>query len=208
VSDSRSPLCREEEDDHVEILVTQAKSSLCFDEFEWETKRMERDGNAIIVPVITSMRAKNPLDTEVLALRDFCIANSIRGYKNKKKNVLLSLIAQRMKNNKICGRIFRAKMNDRYEPERRQTQCPFWVVNILFSSHFAARFVSLCDQRMRADLAAAVSSEDMFWEDVLAVFLDSSPVEEYDNLAAAHSALDPDSINPSLIVRHSKKQLR
>ncbi|KAE9011904.1 hypothetical protein PR003_g15306 [Phytophthora rubi] len=209
MSDSTSRLCREGDDEHVDNQVTQAKKPLCFDDFEWEMKKVERAGKDINAPVIISIRDKNPLDTQFLELRDFSIANSIRGYKNKKKDVLLSLIAQRMKNNKIYGRIFRAKkMKDRNEPEAKQIQCPFRLINIIFSSHFASRFVSLCDQRSRADLDAAVSAEDTFWEDVLAAFLDSACVEEYDNLVAAHHAFDPDSINPSHTVRHSKKQLR
>ncbi|KAE8907752.1 hypothetical protein PF005_g707 [Phytophthora fragariae] len=116
MSDSTSRLCREGDDEHVDNQVTQAKKPLCFDDFEWEMKKVERAGKDINAPVIISIWDKNPLDTKFLELRDFSIANSIRGYKNKKKDVLLSLIAQRMKNNKIYGRIFRAKKNER--PQR------------------------------------------------------------------------------------------
>ncbi|EGZ04548.1 hypothetical protein PHYSODRAFT_463823, partial [Phytophthora sojae] len=84
----------------------------------------------------------------------------------------------------------------------------FRLVNILFSSRFATRFVALFDQRTRADLGTAVSAEEQFWEDVFAAFLDCTPEEEFDNLIGAHPALDPNCVNPASIVQHSVKQIR
>ncbi|KAE8915337.1 hypothetical protein PF006_g11212 [Phytophthora fragariae] len=68
----------------------------------------------------------------------------IKAYKNKTKTELLEMIAQKVDNTKVYDPIFNAKMAERGVPVAKQIQCPFRLVNVIFSGRFAARFEPSC----------------------------------------------------------------
>jgi hypothetical protein len=192
----------------VSLVEGSTTDDLRFEDFVCGETSAKRLGKTVSVPVVLTIRGKPTTKTKFFELRAFCIRAGIKAYKNKTKTELLEMIAQKVNNNKVYDPIFNAKMAERGVPVAKQIQCPFRLVNVIFSGRFAARFAALFAKRTRADLDAPVSAEDKFWKDVLVVFLDNTPCEELDNLTAAHPALDPANIDPSDIVQHTVRQLR
>ncbi|KAE9040973.1 hypothetical protein PR003_g10613 [Phytophthora rubi] len=190
------------------VKVGSAATDLTLEDFGCSEKHVLSDGKTFKVAVVVKIKGMPVKNTKYTELRAFCGRVGIKAYKNKSKAELLELIAQKKKDDKLYKPIFDAKMAERREPSRKQIQCPFRLLNIMFSDHFADRFVSLADQRSRADLDAAISAETLFWEEMCGIFVDNTPSEVIDNLIAAHPALDPQRIDAAKIVPHIARQLR
>ncbi|KAE9271047.1 hypothetical protein PR003_g30631 [Phytophthora rubi] len=88
----------------------------------------------------------------------------------------------------------------------KQVQCPFRLLNILFSDTFAERFSRLGDTSTRQDLDARVSKRTVFWSDVREYFIGTSD-EHIGKLQFSHFALDEMDIDPSVVVPHGWKKL-
>lgn len=146
-----------------------AATDLSLEDFECSEKHVLSDGKTFKVAVVIKIKGMSVKNTKYTELRAFCGRVEIKAYKNKSKAELLELIAQKIKDDKLYKPIFDAKMAERRDPSRKQIQCPFRLLNIIFSDHFADRFASLADQRSRADLDAAISAETLFWEEVCGI---------------------------------------
>ncbi|RLN65189.1 hypothetical protein BBJ28_00020372 [Nothophytophthora sp. Chile5] len=174
---------------------------------ECSDKEVLRDGEVKTVPIAVRIQGRDAKMIKYKELRVICRRLGVVGYKNKAKEKLLELIAQKKINGATHDAICRAKKAERHEPTRKQVQCPFRLLNVLFSAGFAARLDALGGQRTRADLDASVSVEDAFWKDVHAAFVDDT-VEEFAQLIDHHPALDPTAIGLSKIIQHKPKELR
>ena len=70
-------------------------------------------------------------------LRTICSRLSVKGVKNVKKQDMIDCLVQGYCNWKGYQDLERRK------PPRKQVQCPFWLVNVLFSDEFAEDFSTL-----------------------------------------------------------------
>jgi hypothetical protein len=92
-------------------------------------------------------------------------------------------------------------------PTRKETQCPYRLMNILFSEDFAEEFASIGNTANRQTLDVGKAAyESGFWSKIEAAFMVSKP--EYDML----QFLDDDiinemTINPAKIIKHDWKKL-
>ena len=142
-------------------------------------------------------------------LRMICVRLGIKGYKNKKKSETIDIIDRWCK----CKKSYQC-MQEGYaairEP-RKEVQCAFRLINILFSDEFAADFATIGNVANRALLDSGKAGNDMyFWEKVQAAFVDSEN-EFYNQLQFVDDAEVFDSmqhINPGNIVFHDWKKLR
>ncbi|RLN94063.1 hypothetical protein BBJ28_00017553 [Nothophytophthora sp. Chile5] len=135
---------------------------------ECSDKEVLRDGEVKTVPIAVRIQGRDAKMIKYKELRVICSRLGVVGYKNKAKEKLLELIAQKKINDATFDAIFRDKKAGRHEPTRKQVQCPF-------------RFVSV---------------EDAFWKDVHAAFVDDT-IEEFVQLIDHHPALDPTAIDLS-----------
>ncbi|KAG6584484.1 uncharacterized protein IUM83_08072 [Phytophthora cinnamomi] len=69
-------------------------------------------------------------------LRFFCKKLGVHGYKNKTKAAMVDLIIQRKINETSYDALFEKKKKARSDPPLKQKQCPFRLLNVLFSDEF------------------------------------------------------------------------
>ncbi|KAE8969692.1 hypothetical protein PR003_g19556 [Phytophthora rubi] len=181
---------------------------LTFEDFECSEALVQRDGKETNVAIVLKVKGKDTKETKYTEVRAFCARVGIRAYKNKSKAMLLEMIAQKIKNDKVYQPIFEAKRAQRLDPVRKQIQCPFRLMNVMFSSELVDRFIALADRRSRVDLDGPVSIEVLYWTDIRSSFVDDTPSDDFDYLVAAHPALDPHKIDPGKIVPHTAEHLR
>lgn len=92
---------------------------------------------------------------------------------------------------------------------RKQIQCPFRLLNILFSDEFAERFQCLGNVATREMLDTGKAKHDEhFWSQVRIAFVSNN--DSYDNLLFKTDKhfFDRDDIDCSKIVPHGWKKLR
>ncbi|KAG6599775.1 uncharacterized protein IUM83_13166 [Phytophthora cinnamomi] len=77
-------------------------------------------------------------------LRFLCKKLGVHCYKNKTKAAMVDLIIQRKINETSYDALFEKKKT-RSDPPLKQKQCPFRLLNVLFSDEFAGRLASLGD---------------------------------------------------------------
>ncbi|KAE9004836.1 hypothetical protein PR001_g1293 [Phytophthora rubi] len=88
---------------------------LTFEDFECSEALVQRDGTK--VAIVLKVKGKDTKETKYTELRAFCARVGIRAYKNKSKAMLLEMIAQKIKNDKVYQPIFGAKRAQRLGPK-------------------------------------------------------------------------------------------
>ena len=95
---------------------------------------------------------------------------------------------------------------------RKEVQCPFRLMNILFSDQFAERFAETGNTASRELLDTGMAGNDQhFWKSVQAAFISPVPNAEFDEFMFKDDvvlSLQTDDIDPSKIVQHDWKKLR
>jgi hypothetical protein len=95
---------------------------------------------------------------------------------------------------------------------RREIQCPFRLLNILFSDLFAERFADTGNVANRQLLDSGLAANDQhFWESVQQAFVSPTANAVYDQLQFQDDpiiAQQGDDIDPSKVVNHDWKKLR
>lgn len=130
-----------------------------------------------------------------------CVKLDIQGYKNKSKEFVLKRLAQSKLNNSAYSTLATT-----FPLSRKQAQCPFRLLNILFSKNFAARFGNLGQKFTHIELDTGQTNDSKFWDDVHPAFIDPE-TEHVDLIQCHHSEIDKTQIDPGIIVKHSKKKL-
>jgi hypothetical protein len=138
-------------------------------------------------------------------LRSICIKLSVPAYKNKKKEDMALLIAAKKQNESIYDTV--QSCSSGCKAPVKEIQCPFRLLNILFSDEFAESFADLGHPLTRQELDAPVSRDTLFWQAVQARFVDGS-VADVGRLQFSHPQLDNQNIDPSKIVPHDWRALR
>ena len=92
-------------------------------------------------------------------------------------------------------------------PNRRQIQCPYWLIKILFSDEFADDFGSLGNATDQQELdSGKAPNNQQFWEQVQVAFCDKG---SFGSLYFSDDKMFVDcGIDPSIIVSHDWKKLR
>lgn len=148
---------------------------------------------------VTAILGKDVSKITCGELRSICVKLRVRGYGNKRKDGLLELLAA----SKLNGA-------SHYEKKpKKEIQCPFRLVNILFSDAFVGRLTRIGDKVTRlGNNSGKLTEEVLFWRDVQIAFVDESANEIVSKLHFRHPALDKKDVDPSKVVRHDWKSLR
>ncbi|KAE9353012.1 hypothetical protein PR003_g4087 [Phytophthora rubi] len=121
---------------------------------------------------------------------------------------MLELIEHRKMNDSAYKGIMEKRRTAHNISGRKQIQCPFRLVDIIFSDASAGRYDALGGSRSREDLDSAVSAENVFWVGVAIAFADVAIIEFgqlcYQDI---HPALDRCGISPVVIVLHDAASL-
>jgi len=148
-------------------------------------------------------------------LRAICSKLNIKGVRNAKKPDMVQRISKTHKNRKAYSAML-SQADSKLSPEerdnrniRKQIQCPFRLMNVIFSDEFVEDFVSLGNASNRQLLdSGKAANQQHFWERVATAFLD--PVDTYGMLHFMDDDVieDHGHIDPSNIVPHDWKKLR
>jgi hypothetical protein len=152
-------------------------------------------------------------------LRTICSRLSVRGVKNAKKAFIIDTLTMLWCRNKWIYDSQKAAYESKTttpasgtSASRKEVQCTFRLMNILFSDEFAGEFATLGNVASRATLDSGKGGNNqLFWERVQDVFTepDNSDydrlyfTEDADGVFAAQS-----HINPANIIEHDWKKLR
>jgi hypothetical protein len=129
--------------------------------------------------------------------------------KNVKKKVMIDKVVGHHQNHKAYKTIEVTKISDNNVSPRKQVQCPFWLMNVLFSDTFAPRLATLGNAATRHEVDNSSAAYDQgFWFDVRKAFIDDNKgcgckFFSYDDVLGSQ-----DHIDPSIIVPHDWKKLR
>lgn len=185
-------------------------SKLNFQEAQWTDIHEDDDGNAAGVFGVSWDEFSSK------QLRAICSKLIIKNVRNAKKPEMIEKIVKTYKNRKAYSALLLdadskqpAAEREKTATARKQIQCPFRLMNILFSDEFVEDFASLGNVANRQILdSGKAGNQQYFWERIAAAF--TEPEETYgilrfvdDEVLAAHSHIDP-----SKIVPHEWKKLR
>jgi hypothetical protein len=116
-------------------------------------------------------------------LRTVCARLGFKGYKNANKVGIISIIVKCCKAKKLYDSLLDDNAITTTTSTRKETQCVFRLINVLFSDAFAGQFISIGDvaNRQMLDSGKAANNE-VFWEQVQKAFVTKSAgsLEEYD----------------------------
>ena len=142
-------------------------------------------------------------------LRTICSRLSIKGVKNAKKSDMVDALIAAYKNKQLYAAMQNRREDDESgEKTRKQAQCPFRLLNILFSDEFADAFSRLGDIATRQVLDTGKAGNDQhFWQGVQKTFIEND--KKFGKLQFLDDHVFADcEIDPSIIVKHDWKKLR
>lgn len=155
-------------------------------------------------------------------LRTVCSRLNIRGVKNAKKQVMIDNITAHYKNRRAYDSLLDSSPevlgpsnladSNMTIATRKEIQCPFRLMNILFSDQFAERFAATGNAATRDVLDTGMAGNDqLFWQTVRTAFVSPLCNDDYDELLFTDDivlALQSDDIDLAKIVPHDWKKLR
>jgi hypothetical protein len=145
-------------------------------------------------------------------IRLLCTALRIKSIRNAKKADMIERLVKtyRLKKTYDVMRAERKLEADNDDKAaRKQLQCPFRLMNILFSDEFAEDFADLGNIASRQLLdSGKAGNQQHFWERVASAFLEERP--EFGVLRFTDDEIVNDNghIDPAKIVKHDWKKLR
>ncbi|KAJ8577124.1 hypothetical protein ON010_g2081 [Phytophthora cinnamomi] len=107
-------------------------------------------------------------------LRFLCKKLCVHGYKNKTKAAMVDLIIQRKINESSYDALFEKKKKTRSDPPLKQKQCPFRLLNVLFSDEFAGRLASLGDVNPAIIVYHCAEKLQQIWKNLLKDYMQMS----------------------------------
>lgn len=187
----------------------------------WDKVDVDNTGNVVGVFGIRFMQLSSK------QLRSICSRLNIRGVKNVKKQLMVEQISNHYKNRKaydsldVCSSPPAPGVATTTQPSaitatipttRKEIQCPYRLMNVLFSDQFAERFAATGNSASRDILDTGLAGNDQhFWQCVRTAFVSPLPNATFDELMFKDDAvlsLQSDDIDPSKIVPHDWKKLR
>lgn len=147
-------------------------------------------------------------------IRKICTSLGLRGTKNARKDQRIDIIRGFYKNKKAMSHLTSRDRTSEgrvtHSTTRKEAQCTYRLMNILFSEEFAEGFATIGNSANRRQLdSGRAANEQDFWEEVQASF--QEPNEIYGTLYFQDDEVypfDPEEIDPSKIVPHDWRKLR
>lgn len=178
-----------------------------FDDVKWndvsligENLTIESKGNAC---QLSNLLSKD--------LRRICSRLKIKGVKNAPKEKMIKILKDTYMNREKYETL-RKELSGEVtggEQPRKQPQCSFRLMNIIFCDEFAPKFASLGNVAERNVLDTGTAANDeYFWVEIQQAFIE--PNESYGSLLFQDDDVlgSLDDIDPSIIVAHDWKKLR
>jgi hypothetical protein len=198
-------------------------STVPWEQVAWEHVTENADGcaSAVCGVLLSSLMTK--------ILRVICGRLAIRGVKNTKKTEMVDKVVSSYSSWKAYQRFANQRegtptsttppsrstmptipaITTTPTAPRKEIQCSFWLMNILFSDEFAADFAELGNTADRNLLDNGTAGNKAgFWVGVQDAFVQPDP--EYDELRFMDDDVmaSQDAINPGKIINHDWKKLR
>jgi hypothetical protein len=146
-----------------------------------------------------------------LKLRTICSRFGIKNARVMKKTDMITMIHQSYNNKQAYVALQNRKQSKLSGAPKKEVQCSFRLMNILFSDEFVTEFASLGDVASRVSLdSGRAAYDERFWVKVQAAFVDPSSNSDYNQLCFRDNDVfaAQDHIDPSKIVQHDWKKLR
>ena len=132
------------------------------DEVRWEDVHVDEEGNA------TGVFDSEFKDFSSKQLRTICSRLNLKGVKNVKKQDMIDRLVKAYNNWKN----YEMLKNRNNAAPRKQAQCSFRLMNILFSDEFATQFATLGDAATRQELDVGTAANDeAVWVEVQQAFV-------------------------------------
>jgi hypothetical protein len=147
-------------------------------------------------------------------LRTICSQLAIRSVKNAKKQEMVDKICGVYANKKVMLALQEQQQDGGSSASlaktRKEVQCSFRIINIIFSDAFADEFATLGNVATRQLLdSGGAANDEHFWVRVHAAFLEPHPdYDELDFMSSDDVFSAQDHIDPGKIVKHNWKKLR
>ena len=147
-------------------------------------------------------------------LRTVCARLGFKGYKNANKVGIIEIIVRCCTAKKVYDNLWQSDNKENgtiATATRKEVQCVFRLLNVLFSDAFAGQFVSIGDVANKQMLdTGKAGNDEIFWEQVQKTFVEAGDNSDYNCLQFMEDEVfcDKDYINPGLIVNHNWKKLR
>ncbi len=140
-------------------------------------------------------------------LRTICSRLGIKEVKNAKKSDMVERLVE-LYNNKKAYSTLQRREGIIDNPQQKQVQCVFCLMNVLFSDEFATDFAHIGNIADRQVLdSGKASNDEHFWTKVQLAFIE--PDDNYDKMRILDDDILADQIhiNPSGIVLHDWEKL-
>jgi hypothetical protein len=144
-------------------------------------------------------------------LRTICTRLSVKGYKNAKKSDMVDKIQQSFHNKKVYNGLQNRTRSTVQNSVKKEVQCAFRLMNILFSDEFVSNFACLGDVASRITLdTGKAANDELFWVGVQRAFTEEENCDEYNLLKFIDDPVFAvqGHIDPGKIVCHDWKKLR
>jgi hypothetical protein len=148
-------------------------------------------------------------------LRTVCARLGFKGYKNSNKVGIIEIIVRCCTARKVYNNLWQSEDNKENgaiaTSTKKEVQCVFRLLSVLFSDAFAGQFVSIGDVANKQMLdTGKAGNDEIFWEQVQKTFVEAGNNSNYECLQFMEDEVfcDKDYINPGLIVNHNWKKLR
>jgi hypothetical protein len=189
----------------IEIVVTTVTETIPRNKFElltWETCDKDEED----VPIGFEGRLWN--NFSVLKLRNICSKLQVYGIKNAKKENIIESIVTTYQNTKAYSTIRKSMTDDNQQGTRKEVQCPYRLMNILFSDDFVEDFSTIGNGANRRLLdTGKAGNEEHFWRKVKDAYMISKA--DYNVLQFREDdVFASENIYPGKIVAHEWKKLR
>ena len=202
----------EEEDKDVPKRTNKKKNPaelINFDEITMNDVDEDQNGGGVGVKGVTWDRFS------AKQLRRICSSFGVKGYKHAKKNETIEILKRWCFNQKVYNSQFH-QQDTSCGPPRKEVQCAFRLMNILFSDNFAGEFSKIGNVATRECLDSGKATNDMYFrERVRDAFVSPDCTTTYNELHFIGENDDGNKIfgtlhhiNPASIVQHDWKKLR
>ena len=164
------------------------------------------NGKQVTRKTFVEIRGHNVKSITIMLLQKVFSILKVSGYKNKSKDNMLAIMGQHKYNVELYGDLYGDAAGGG-TTSRKEPQCSFRLLNVLFSDAFSVCLMGLAATRTRQQLHGLVSANAEFWEDVHLAFTDNTNTD-IGQLQFEHHVFTKYGIDPSIIVVHSAQKLK
>ena len=198
---AKAPAVPDVDSDQSEVIddafIDMKVKTVTFSEFD-----LDKDGFAV------GFCGKDFDDLKAKQLRTMCTQVNVTGVRNAKKNDMIDCLKMGFDN--WAALEDNAKKNDdeAEKKPRKQPQCSFCLLNVLFSDQIKKQFAELGNPHDRETIDVGLAAFNKgFWENVTEECLNPKRHCKLDFLDNPHMKRESKNINPGKILNHDWKKL-